>query len=70
MKCPECRIQMFVTHSKQLKDGSISRTRTCPQCNKRYYTSEISKAEYQSLKVLSGDLRWAVDRYLKSHKRD
>jgi transcriptional regulator NrdR family protein len=69
MLCPECGKQVYLKSHNYLKDGTTSRMRRCSGCRMQFYTVEISKAEYQSLKVLSNDLRWAVDRYLKGRKQ-
>lgn len=69
MKCVECGGQVFVKSHNYLKDGTTARMRRCSGCGMKFYTIEIPKAEYQSLKVLSNDLRWAVERYLKGRKQ-
>jgi transcriptional regulator NrdR family protein len=68
MKCSECSNQMFVDYTSTLRDKTISRKRSCPNCGKIIRTIEVSKVEYNALKRLSQDLRWAVDRYLQGRK--
>ena len=69
MKCHECNEPMFVRYYHIQKDGSISRRRVCSKCNHTIKSVEVPKAEYDSLKRLSGDLRWSIDRYLQGRKR-
>ncbi len=68
MKCSNCGKFIKVKSSWTRKDNTKTRRRVCKDCKIVFETIEVNKQEYDNLKRLSNDLRWAVERFVQGRK--